>query len=376
MKKLALALLLLTACATYSDEAQSLSGDPWTMTVITAPDGNHRIGADGVRIGGTCGSGPCVITPWEQGGAITRAALDGSSTTEVCTNLGAEDALAADVDGDGTTDYVSASDTGNPQQVKICGGGWTLSIRHATVPSLPAGRYMQMDWQDGRLWLGGKTGSTGVEGTLGYFTVSGSARTASSWTYHELSKVGWTMSLQAVDVDGDQDRDLVYSDRSGTTTTDRGIRECEQVASNQYTCMTIASMTGDPGFVDVADLDGDGDLDLVGGNRTTLQIFTQDAGQWTAGSNIKPSGTGDFHGVKVCDFGAGPQLVTTYALTQIGDSWVALLDLDGTAYDVSGPADVVRKPDQPVCYGGRIYTSEGGDKPNLSNDLGVVEFTP
>lgn len=358
-----IALVLAVSACTAADglsEVQQATG--WNRTTVVAPNGTDRIGADGVKLG----PDGRLCTGWEQGGAVTTE--DDTGFTTAGANLGAEDCLIADVDGDGVLETVSASE--GQQQIKITGGGWSLVLRNSAVPSMPKQRYLQLDYQGGTLYAGGKTGSTGVVGRLGYFTLSGNARLASSWTFHDLVPVGWTMALRAVDMDADGDLDIFYTDRGQPG---GGVGECAQLAPGQYSCSVIIPITGDVSFGDVDDYDFDGDLDVAAGNRTGLWIHRNTGQGYVAGANLKPAGTGDVHGVLWCDH----DLVTTYALTQPGDSWVGIVDSCTGGYtDVSGPADVVRKPDQPACLDGSVWVAEGGDKPNVANDLGVVRFDP
>lgn len=330
-----------------------------TMTQVIAPNTTDRVGADGVKVGpdGT------VCTGWEQGGAITRAAADGSSFTTPTTNLGAEDCLIADIDGDGQLETVSGSES--QWQIKIAGGGWTLVLKQATVPSMPKQRYAQLDWRDGVLYVGGRTGSTGLVGHLGYFTISGNPRLAASWTYHELTSVGWTMALRAVDVDLDGDTDVFYTSRDAPN---RGVNVCDQVTTGQYSCTNIIPINGQATFGDLFDYDQDGDLDIAAGNKQTLTLYTQINSTWSPSANLKPADTGDLHGVLWC-FG---QIVTTYAMTDTGEYWLGMVDpITGDYNDLAGVAPVPRKPDQPACDATSVWFAEGGNKPLLSDDYGV-----
>src|SRR5690349_15577699 len=103
MKKLFGFLIVLSACSDPSTAAVSvpldIQGSPWERVTIRAigGTGTATMGADGVDIA-TIGGEPVMITPWEQGGAVTVDALDGSPLAIVDTLAGGEDAKLYDVD--------------------------------------------------------------------------------------------------------------------------------------------------------------------------------------------------------------------------------------------------------------------------------------
>lgn len=360
---------------------------PWTMTTLVpiGGTGSTTMGADGVHIA-TINGVAVVCTPWEQGGAITVAALDGSTTSPVVgTNPGAEDAKCIDVDEDGDIDVVSSSE--GSKKIKIqWGPSWSSSTVIAAATNVQ--RWMQLAWADldgdghANLISGGKNATT-TTATWGYFTTT-NPRSATAWTYHSVAYVGWVMALRPVDWDGDGDQDVFLTDRSGgqQLNANKGAWWYEQTASGQFTAHQIAQIGGDPTFGDFADWDGDGDLDVIAGNRATLTLYTQtQTNLWSASSNLKPSGTGDVHGLLFCDLDGDEALdiTATYALAPVGTEWADWIDHGGTPHPISGTDSVQRKPDQHACYDVDsdgdldLVVSEGGDGVK-TDDLGVVIF--
>lgn len=356
-------LLTFVACSgeqTLSSGVPGLTGTAWTEHILVpiGGTGSTTMGADGVHIADVEGV-PSVCTPWEQGSAVTVAALDGSTTNPVVgLNPGGEDAKCIDVDGDGHIDAVSSSE--GSKKIKIqWGPTWSTSTVIAAATN--TNRWMQLAWDDldndghPDLIGGGKNAAPNfTTSTWGYFTTT-SPRTATAWTWHPIAAVGWTMALRTLDWDGDGDQDVFLTDRSGQTGNQNPTKGAwwYENTGGQFAAHQIAQIGGDPSFGDAADLDSDGDMDVVAGNRMTLTVYTQtQTNLWSASGNIKPSDTGDVHGILICDVDGDStlDLLTTYALTAIGDSWVVWLDQSGNAYEVAGAADVQRKPDQPACY--------------------------
>ncbi len=312
------------------------------------------------------------------------------SNPVIGTNVGVEDVKCVDVDGDGNIDAVSSGESG--KKIKI---HWGPNFGDASSTVVDAAtnvqRWMQLDWGDvtgdGQpdIIAGGKTAGSTTSATWGYFTVDdhnsngANPREHGDWTYHVVGYTGWTMALRVVDWDLDGDGDVFLTDRVGgqEISANKGAWWYEQTTSGQFAAHQIAHIDGDTSFGDFADVDSDGDYDVVAGNRTTLTLYTQtQTNLWSASGNLKPADTGDVHGTLFCDLGDGLELVTTYALTQVDDSWVGIVALDGSGYtDVSGPATVIRKPDQAGCLGSSIVVSEGGDGVK-TDDLGVVRFDP
>jgi hypothetical protein len=235
---LAVSALLMTPA--IAAPLAPIQGSAWIRHTI-----DHRgQGADGVRLADVNADGqPDIVTPWEEGGRIRVYLNPGPEQvkqTWFAVTVGAvespEDAVFVDLDGDGATDVVSASE------------GKTLSLAVHWAPSEPAEYLNPHAWttevfpgSTGTAWMyclpmdvdgqrgidlivGSKGGGVeyenaalrfGGSGVLGWFESPEDPRALDRWIFHDLRPTGWTMTLAAVDMNGDQREDLLFTDRKG-----------------------------------------------------------------------------------------------------------------------------------------------------------------
>lgn len=370
--------LALSACALDAGtDTAALTGDPWTPTTFV-PSPTPCKGADGIEL-----TDLYVYVPCEQSANVVRAALDGSGWTVVATGLtGIEDVAIGDLDADGEPDMVAALDNG-AGVVALRGPGFTTRITLRT-----GNHYMQvgiadMDSpQDGYPDItAGARNVSSTNSAAGYLRrVPGvDAWTAGGWTWVQAALSGWTMTLDHIDWEGDGDLDFFRMDRSGAGNSPplKGAWWDEHTNGGGWVSHHIAFLSGDPGAGDARDDDGDGTIDhVIAGTRAgaTNSIIEYESigGAWTASSNLYPADVGDFHAATYCP---GIGIVATFALSAPGESWIAAYD--GAVWsDISGPADVTRKPDQAVCRSsGAVWVAEGdGGAPQ--NDRGAERWEP
>ena len=208
--------------------ALSVAAAPWKLHIID----NTSRGADGVRLKDVNKDGlPDIATGWEEGGVIRTYLNPGPKKakqpwphTEVGKVRSPEDAVFADLDGDGEADVVSSCEGKtrtlyfhwapvNDPQNEI------LPWRTAAVPAT-AGKQswmfalpMQVDGGGIDLVLGSKGGGA----TIGWLQSPKNPRDIKAWKYHPWYNAGWIMSLIKHDMDDDGDLDVLASDRKSKT---------------------------------------------------------------------------------------------------------------------------------------------------------------
>ena len=383
----------------------------WTRTAITAgsPTGARR-GADGVAVDAE----GCIVTPWEEGGAVTRACPSGGGwiTEQVATGLpGVEDAKAADLDGDGVIDVVSCSDGGGRCYVTFRGAP---NVTTTLTGSQGHGRAMQAAIGDisgdglPDIAFGTRAGSYASPAVIGWLENPGvTARTGSTWAYHLVDLAGWVMALVLIDVDHDGDLDIVTSDRSyvygpgGTHLWDRyGARWLEQTTAGwvshaisppsgscpvgQPLCAT--KTPGDERFLTV---DGDTVWDCQSSTAAAYsRIVKHSTADWLTWTHeVLPPAANVSHcqGIAITDVdgdGRADVVVSGWkgdalplASPIAGTSAVYWLRDDGAGTwergEISGTAG--GKYDNVIRLGACVVTSEELDP---AGGLGVVEYCP
>lgn len=330
-------------------------------------------GADGVRLADINGDSLMdIATGWEEGG-ITRVYLNPGAakarlpwpavTAGITPDV--EDAVFADLDGDGAVDVISSCE-GGTQTVFI---HWAppektrhLDPRAWTTQAIPdsVGRTMWMFCVpvqfDAARGLDLVLGSKGPTGIIGLYEVGSHARSVNDYRWHKLSDAGWIMSLVAVDMDNDGDLDILASDRKGDL---RGIRWLENpggknLTQRQWTNRFIGAQNWEVMFLRCADLDSDGLEDIVvaarQGNRTQaiLCYYRKDRTglNWHEITIPFPLDTGIAKGVAVGDIdGDGlNDIVFSCEGAKDGRSGVMWLrqEADGawTPGEISGPSGI------------------------------------
>jgi len=257
----------------------------WKRHTIDASDkASGKLGADGVRLADINGDGfQDVVTGWENGDAIRVCLNPGPEKTKfpwpgvtVGRVAGAEDAVFADLDGDGFQDVITSTE-GKTKTVFV---HWSpkeksvlLDSSRWTTSTVPATKTKEM-WmyalpfdvnEDGNLdvILGSKNG-----GSVSWLRNPGkeSARDLKTWKLIKLADAAWIMSLIKADFDGNGVDDLIYSDRKGDNS---GVFRMKKIAEAPW--FEKKELLGFSGkevmFLDVVDLFGKGRLDIVAAIR-------------------------------------------------------------------------------------------------------------
>ena len=266
-----------------------LHAEPWKRHTI---DKSSR-GADGVRMADVNGDGlQDLVTGWEEGGVIRVYLNPGPAASKknwpavtVGKVKSPEDAVFADLDGDGSQDVISCCE-GKVKSVFIHWAPrdrkeyleparWSTAAitavqgKQSWMYCLP----MQIDGQHGMDLL---VGAKGNAATVGWLQAPADPRQVGDWKFHSLYKAGWIMSLEALDVDHDGDQDVVVSDRKGAR---RGVLWLENpgsaaaAAGKSWPEHRIGGTGLEVMFLAVADLDQDGKTDVVTTTRNQKLLF-------------------------------------------------------------------------------------------------------
>jgi len=368
-------LLAVLACTIAASATLALAAGPakpthgpaWKRHTI---DDSSR-GADGTRILDVNGDGlPDIATGWEEGGVVRVYLHPGHDKVRgkwQAVTVGKvpsiEDAVFADLDGDGRADVISAAE-GGAKRISI---HWAPKDRAAytdaakwTTTALPASLGQQ--WMfcvpvqlDGKHGLDFIAGSKGRGASIGWFQAPSNPRDAKAWKYHKLRDAGWIMSIIAADMNADGRADILFSDRKGTN---RGVHWLANpgpgdVQAKPWTVHTVGATDRECLFLDHADLDGDGRRDIVVTAKPKDLIFfrAKDTRSETWESSIiaLPAGAGRSKAVAVgdIDLDSRADLVFSCESAKPPLSGVMWLSPTGpatagkwTAHDVSGPAGV------------------------------------
>lgn len=264
-------LIWLTPCA--ADD-----GRPWRMHTV---DASSR-GADGVRLADVNGDGlPDITTGWEEGRSVRVYLNPGPKKAKqlwpkvtVGEVRSPEDAVFADVDGDGAVDVVSSCE------------GRTRSMFVHWAPKKPADYLNAKLWKtevipasqnrtawmfalplqvDGKRGVDLVAGSKNPSAVIGWFESPQNPRSLADWKFHPIYKAAWIMSLFAIDIDGDGDKDIVTSDRKGSKSGCYWLENPGpgKAQSGPWKVHPIGGLKQQVMFMKPCDLNGDKRLDFV-----------------------------------------------------------------------------------------------------------------
>jgi len=288
---------------------------PWPRHVIDSADkAAGKLGADGVRLGDFNDDGLLDITTgWEQGGAIVVYQNPGPAKAKsawpsvtVGRVASPEDAVFADLDGDGNLDVVSSCE-GRERTMYV---HWApakrkdyLKANAWVTEAIPATKQKQ-SWMfaepaqiDGRGGIDLFVSSKGANGSIDWLRgdpATNSGRDTGAFKFVKLRSAGWIMTLKALDMDGDGDSDLLFSDRKGDK---RGVNwlenpgGAEAASPEKWTEHVIGGKEHEVMFLSVGDLNHDGARDIVCPTRNgEILLFEGNGNGWKIHSTPNPFG--------------------------------------------------------------------------------------
>jgi hypothetical protein len=310
-----------------------LAQGPWPMHTID----RSSQGADGVRLADVNGDRRLdIVTGWEEGGVIRvcyqpeRAKVREAWPCETVGRVGdPEDAVPMDVDNDGRIDVVSSSE-GRTRAMHI---HWNRSGGWVTEP-LPAAQGL-MQWMfavpmqvDGRHGVDIVAAGKNEDAWLGWFEAPANPRDLNAWRWHPIRRVGWVMSIEAVDMNGDGRPDVLVSDRRGGQ---RGVFWLENTGKGDWPEHPIGGQDREVMFLTRADLDGDGLEDVLTAAKPREILFHRRldrAGlRWETTRIAVPESAGTSKAVRAADLDGDGKLEIIFTCEQAKEALEGIMYL-------------------------------------------------
>lgn len=316
-------------------------------------------GADGIRLGDVNRDGlPDLVTGWEEGGVVrvytnpgpqrVRAPWPAVTVGEVNSP---EDAVFVDLDGDGQFDVVSCCE-GKTRTVYVHWGSAQQDWQTEAIPALAG----QTQWMfatplhiDRSTGIDLVIGAKGPGAELGWLRSPKQPRQLADWSWHPLTAVGWIMSIEAVDMDGDGQLDILYSDRKGAGRGVHWLRQHPAADPQQpWEKVTLGATDREVMFLAIGDLTGNGLADVVAavkdGPITWFERLDESGRNWQQHEITLPSEAGSGKGVAICDINLDGRMDVAFtcehAAGKVGVGWLeAPADLrrpDWKLHDISG----------------------------------------
>jgi hypothetical protein len=302
-----------------SHDVVVVPGTAWRRHTI---DDSSR-GADGAKLGDINGDGWLdVVTSWEEGGLVRVALHPGPGPVRepwprvtVGRAKNVEEAIFADLDGDGRLDVVSGTEgkTRTMYWHRFSGSaGDVLDADRWQTQAIPITAGAQMWIQavaldlDGRDGIDLLVGSKGHSAAVGWLQSPARAGDLAAWRYHRLRDAGWIMSLLPHDMDGDGDADVVFTDRQGARAGVGWLENPGQQGNRAHRPWrehAIGASGREVMFADIGDVDGDGSMDLaVAVKPGQITLFMRQDGGWKEQVlSLDTSNLGDAKAVKIAD---------------------------------------------------------------------------
>lgn len=308
-------LLMLLLIVSPQTSAVAAEVTVWPRHTI---DASSR-GADGVRLADVDGDGRLdIATGWEEGGVVRiYRHPDTDSVTQpwpavTVGRVGSpEDAVFVDMNRDGVLDVIS------------CCEGKTREVYLHLAPADPVRYWDAAAWTTHPLTTGEApqswmfclplstgdqpaliVGSKGNGASISRLTATVNGSAPSNIRLQRLTDAGWIMSLRAVDMDGDGDLDVLFSDRKGPTRCVGWLEQPDDPDRMAWKRHIIGGTDEEVMFLDVGDLTGDGIDEVVAATRSAgILVFerTGTPGEWRERMIPMPADCGSGKGVAIAD---------------------------------------------------------------------------
>lgn len=235
---------------------------------------------------------------------MTATGGDGTFQAEVSYGIGmvVRDGASGDFDGDGNTDIIAVSQVFNTPQARLLRGNGDGTFSHDAIIAGSSGRDFYTvevaDFDgDGNLdFIAGAQQGTATN--LSLFLGNGDGTFAAD----TLIAAGTSPGLIAIgDVDGDSELDLAVSalaDRTANVLTGNGDGTFDSPVSH-----AVTGGGAGPRGIQLADIDGDNDLDIVLGTvdgTDHVSVFIND-GSGTFGAEVTFNASGEVNDIAVVD---------------------------------------------------------------------------
>ena len=324
-----------------------------TTNAVAAQWERHTIdasseGADGARLGDVNGDALVdVVTPWEEGGAVRVAFNPGIENVKqpwpsvTVGHVGSpEDAMPMDVDGDGRVDVVSACE-GNTRAVHVhwapedpLRGEWVTEV-------IPASKGLQQFMFSAALDVNGDgrmdivSGGKNEGAYLGWFEAPENPQDLAAWTWHEMTPLGWLMSLEVVNADA---RELLISDRRGSKRGVYKVRPGDDDPYGHWTRVLVGGADSEVMFLDhgedyVAWMTKDDGFVYSGGEGTYRNDMPRDSGTGKAIAMGDLSLNGELDFVISCENAAGKLGLFAFLIGDEGARLEEIAGVTGTKFD-------------------------------------------
>ena len=322
-----------------------IANPAWTAAdIATSADG-----ADSVYVADMDGDGDLdIVSASFRDDTIAWYENDGASNpswtaANIATSADhARDVFVADMDGDGDLDIVSASYVDDTiawyENDGAADPSWTAANIAITADGAESVYVADMDG-DGDLDI---VSASDLDDTIAWYENDGAADP--SWTAANIAtSADGAHGVYVADMDGDGDLDIVSASRLDDTIA---WYENDGAADPSWAATNIATSADAAQSVYVADMDGDGDLDIVSASRAddTIAWYENDGAAdptWTA-ADIATSADGA-QSVYVADMDGDGDLDIVSASTE--DDTIAWYENDGAADPTWTAADIATSAD-------------------------------